>query len=314
MSKNIPVILGQTASGKTSVGNALAQQINGEIISIDSRKVYRDLPIGTATPTGTWKEGAYIVNNIPHYLMAHLSPDQYTTAGDFAKDAELLIQKILDKGKTPLLVGGTGFYFKALEHGLPKLPPRNPEIRRKLEEELAEIGGTAMHRQLTAIDPKTASTIAKNDRQKVVRALEVFRISGIPVSRYPPSPKKKSKFNYLVMGLRYPAELIERRIEVRSQNMVDKGMIEETETLLKQGVSKNCPALVSFGFKEAVQVIEKKLPRADFLSFLIKGTKAYAKRQRTWFRTQVQPTWFDCDDHTDANKISSEMKRLLYSS
>jgi len=307
----IPVVLGTTASGKTSIGISLAKNIGGEVISVDSRKVYRYLPVGTATPEGIWKEGTYIVDGIPHHLMAHLNPDQPTTAGDFAKDAEKLILEILGRKKTPILVGGTGFYFKALEKGLPQLPARDEDFRANMAQMVEQNGVEALHVKLGKIDPVSAAAISSQDRHKIIRALEVHQLTGQPFSQFKPQKPSPFKFTFKVMGLQYPSELLNRRIEKRSERMVKDGMIEEAKKLLDEGYSNNCPALASFGYKEAVQVVEGSLPREEFLPKLIKGTTEYAKRQRTWFRTQVNPHWFSCDENTQIEAMTTKMIDFL---
>jgi len=309
----IPVILGTTATGKTSVGIELAKHIKGEIISVDSRKVYQGLPIGTATPQGTWQENTYIVKGIPHHLMGHLLPDQPYTAGDFAKDAERLMDDILTRGKIPILVGGTGFYFKSLAHGLPPLPPPDPAFRAQCEKLIAANGLASLYQKLSEIDPIAAKQISSEDRHKIIRALEIFHRTQQPFSAWKDHNRKKSKHDFIVMGLDIDREISDTRIETRSQAMLANGMIEETQGVLSKGFSKTCPALVSFGFKEAVQVIEKTLTRDQFLEKLIKGTKAYANRQRTWFRTQIVPHWFKLEKNLDNANLSLKMKDFLNS-
>lgn len=309
---SIPVILGATATGKTDAGIELSKLIDGEIISIDSRKVYQGLPVGTATPDGTWSNGVLMVENVPHHLISCFPPDQSFTAGDFAQQAETLIEKIFQKGKIPVLVGGTGFYFKALQMGLPDLPPRSPEMRDELMGEIEKDGPEALHRKLSAVDPAAAAAISNQDKHKIVRALEVFQITGQPFSGWINTGRQPSKHKFVVMGLHMDKNAIDKRIEIRSKRMLDEGMIEETETVLKKGFSKDCPALASFGYREAVQVIEGSLPKAEFLPRLIKGTKAYAKRQRTWFRTQTKPVWIDCDATTPPQEIALKMKAFCY--
>jgi len=310
----IPVILGPTACGKTSIGIEIAKNIGGEVISVDSRKIYKGLPIGTATPKGTLRGNQFMVQGVPHYLIGTLSPDQRYTAGDFAKEANSLISQIKKRGKTPVLVGGTGFYFKSLQKGLPALPTRNEDIRIEIENNIESAGLSKIYRQLSDIDPGSAARISKNDRHKIIRALEIYRLTGLPPSQFKDEKlHRKSLHPFVVMGLRFPQALLEDRIKRRSRKMVEEGMIEETESLIKAGHSKSCPALTSFGFKEAVQAIEGKITRDEFLDKLVRGTVAYAKRQRTWFRTQVQPTWFECDENSTAKEISLRMSGFLAS-
>jgi tRNA dimethylallyltransferase len=311
MDAPIPVLLGQTASGKTSVGIHLAKLLDGEIISVDSRKVYRGLPIGTATPAGVWKGEAYVVEGVPHYLMGHLSPDQIYTAGDFATDAETLIEKILKRGKRPILVGGTGFYFKALQKGLPKLPPRDEELRQSLQKKGETGGFDALHQELAAVDPVAAKNISVKDRHKIIRALEVRELTGQPFSSWKDVERHPSARKFAVLGLKWPKAVLETRIEQRSKKMWEEGMIQEAARVLSAGHAKTCAALASFGYREAVQVLEKEIPESEFLPRLIKGTKAYAKRQQTWFRTQIAPAWFDVNDSSSKEEIALKMRDFI---
>ncbi len=311
MNSSIPVILGQTASGKTSVGIALAKLLDGEIISVDSRKVYEGLPVGTATPEGKRDNNSYLVKGVPHHLMSFLPPDQPYNAGDFSADAERLIAEIIARGKTPILVGGTGFYFKALEQGLPPLPKADETFRRKLEQRMEKDGVASVRAELERTDPTAARAITDKDRHKIIRALEVQHLTGVPFSKWK-DQKKPGARRYTVMGLQYAKQLLEERIEDRSEYMFQHGMIEETEAVLKKGYAPDCHALASFGYREAVQVVKGTLPRAAFLEHLIKGTKAYAKRQQTWFRTQVKPAWFACDATSKSDEIALRMKAFCY--
>jgi tRNA dimethylallyltransferase len=308
---SIPVILGPTASGKTSIGIELAKLIGGEIISVDSRKVYKGLTIGTATPAGEWKNKTLVVQGIPHHLIGYLAPDQAYTAGDFFLDAEKLLEDIVARNRRPLLVGGTGFYFKALEQGLPVLPKRDETIRVELEKKILERGVPALHAELALKDASAANAISPHDKHKVIRALEIIHLTGQPFSSWKEKPRRRSTHQFVVMGLSWPKAELDKRIESRSKTMEKRGMIEETEAVLKQGYSHDCPALASFGYREAVQVLEGKLPRKEFLPRLIHGTKSYAKRQRTWFRTQTHPLWFDCDSSSQIEEISLKMKAFL---
>jgi len=307
----IPVILGATATGKTAVGIELAKLMGGEVISVDSRKVYKYLPIGTAAPRGEWVNGQFLVANISHHLIGHLDPDQPYNAGDFSRDAENLIGQILERGKLPLLIGGTGFYFKALAEGLPEIPPHDEKIRKELAGLLKEKGHQKLFADLKLIDPDAAGKISPQDSHKLIRAMEVFKITGRPFSVWKKAARKKTAFKFLVLGLHVNKSTLEKKIEARSRRMVAEGMIEETEAVLKKGFPKDCPALLSFGYREAVEVLEGKLSRPEFLTRLIKSTKSYAKRQLTWFRTQVKPVWFEGGENLEIGRLSLKMRDFL---
>ncbi|MFN0116751.1 MAG: tRNA (adenosine(37)-N6)-dimethylallyltransferase MiaA [Elusimicrobiota bacterium] len=308
--KKIPVLLGPTASGKTSIGILLAKELNAEIISVDSRKVYKGLKIGTATPEGIYKNNTYIVEGIPHYLIAHLNPDEAYNAGSFVRDATELIKDIQSRGKLPLLVGGTGFYFKALESGLPDLPQAQIKMRIEIQKRIQSEGTTELYNEFKAKDPEAAEQIHPNDRHKIIRGLEIIHFTGEKYSSYK-NQKKKSPFDFITMALTWPKDLLDQRIKERSAQMEREGMLEETEKILSNGFPYDCPALVSFGYKEAVQVIRGEIPRSEFLPLLIRGTIAYSKRQKTWLKTQTQAKYFECDLSSKKREISLKMRDFL---
>lgn len=308
----IPVILGPTASGKTSIGIELAKLIGGEIISIDSRKVYKGIPVGTATPEGQWDNNAYWVEGVAHHLMDFLALDQVYTAGDFARDAAHLIEQILYRNRVPILVGGTGFYFKALSQGLPALPSSDASFRQQLEQRIVNEGIDALYCELKRIDPMSSERITSKDRHKIIRALEIFHLTRTPMSEFKNQKKPLSDHQFLAMGLELRKDLLDKRIEQRSVEMERSGMIEETQAALQAGYAPTCAALNSFGYREATQVVLGQLPQKEFLPLLIKGTKSYAKRQRTWFRTQTKPIWFSCDELSQSRDIALKMKSLCY--
>jgi tRNA dimethylallyltransferase len=316
--KTILAIVGPTASGKTVLGLKLAREQDGEIISVDSRQVYKYLTVGTAKPRGEWSvergtsfssrftlhASRYLVDSIPYHLVDFLEPSQSFSAADFVKLATETVADVHSRGKTPIFVGGTGLYFKALTDGLAPLPPADLKIRNRLKQEAAEKGRGILHQRLVKVDPEAAKGIPANNIQRVIRALEVYEITGKPISewhrehrltqadaalslRERDGGEAKLKFIGLDPGR---AELI-RRIEARCCAMVVEGMIEETDALLKQGFSETCPALSGLGYTRAIAYLKKKLSKEEFLKLLIQDTRQYAKRQMTWFRNQLPVTW-----------------------
>ena len=307
----VPVLLGPTASGKTDVAIRLAKEWDAEIVSVDSRKVYKGLRVGTATPDGAWRNGAYVVDGVPHHLMDFLDPRAAYTAGDFCGDAERVMAEIERRGRVPFLVGGTGFYFKALKDGLPPLPPRDETLRAELERRRTEDGLAALRAELADRDPAFAAKVGANDKHKIIRALEVIRLTGRPYSAWKAVPGRASGRRFRVAALEYPAEVLARRIEERSRRMVQHGMIEETRALLASGCPAAAPALTSFGYRDAVRVVNGDLSTDDFLALLIRSTKAYAKRQRTYFRTQLAPRRIPCDASSKKSDISMSLNDFI---
>lgn len=280
-------IVGPTASGKTETGLALARQQNSEVISVDSRQVYKGLPIGTAQPPKT---------DVPYHLIGFLDPKDVFSAADFVDHAERLISEIQERGKTPILVGGTGFYFRALFEGLANLPKADEAIRQRLRAEAEAQGRTALHERLRQIDPKAAEKIPANNIQRLIRALEVYELTGKPISTWHEEHKKTSDamrnaWNVKIIGLDPGKEILGQRIAERSEKMLQQGMIEETKALLDQGYPDNCPGLSGLGYPHVVSFLKGKMSKTDLLAQLILETRQYAKRQRTWFRGQMEVEW-----------------------
>jgi tRNA dimethylallyltransferase len=275
-------IVGPTASGKTDFGLRLAKEQNAEIISVDSRQIYKYLSIGTAKPRGT--------QGIPYHLIDFLEPDQTFSAADFVRLAKEKVREIHARGKTPIFVGGTGLYFKALTEGLAPLPPADPDTRDRLKKEAAEKGRAVLHARLAAIDPAAAAKIPINNIQRLVRALEVFELTRKPISQWH-EEHRKTGLALSFIGIDPGRDEMERRIESRCRWMLEEGMIEETQALLSQGFSETCPALSGLGYPRVIAHLKGKLSKKECLALLIQDTRQYTKRQMTWFRHQLPVTW-----------------------
>jgi tRNA dimethylallyltransferase len=291
----ITAIVGPTASGKTTWALKLAPEQNGEIISVDSRQVYRQLTVGTAKPLGTWTT-VYLVEGIPYHLVDFLDPQESFSAAEFTRQADEKIQDILRRGKKPILTGGTGFYLKALRDGLAPMPPADESVRKELLALSLEKGRPFLHRQLALVDPEAAQKIPFNNIQRVIRALEVYRLSGKSLSVWHAEHQKElkdkpGKYHFDILGLDPGLEELTRRIEIRCKAMLEQGMIEETQALLKQGVLEHCPGLSGLGYPRVVSYLKGRMTKPELLQLLIQDTRQYAKRQRTWFKTQLEVTW-----------------------
>jgi tRNA dimethylallyltransferase len=274
-------VVGPTASGKTELGLRLAREQNGEIISVDSRQVYRFLTIGTAKPGQT---------DVPYHLINFLDPSQTFSAADFVKLATEKVREIQARGKTPLFVGGTGLYYKALTEGLAPLPPANETVRLRLKKEAEEKGRQHLHKRLMKIDPEAAAKIPANNIQRLVRALEVFEVTGKPISQLHNDHQKKG-MSLKFIGIEWSREDLHRRIEARCQAMMREGIIEETRSLLDRGYPEDCPALTGLGYPRVIAYLKNDLSKEDCLKLLIQDTRQYAKRQMTWFRHQLPVEW-----------------------
>jgi tRNA dimethylallyltransferase len=294
--KKLIGIVGPTASGKTDFGLRLAQERAGEIISVDSRQVYRGLSVGTAKPKGIWEKELYHVQGIPYHLVDIWDPSEPFTAAHFVRLAAEKITEIQKRGKTPILVGGTGLYFKALLEGLAPLPPRDEALRTKLRAVADEKGRPFLHAELAKVDPEAASRIPPNNIQRVLRALEVHALTGKPISLWHEEHQSSLKsrppaYSIEMIGIDLPREELQLRIEERCVAMLDNGMIEETEALLDKGLAPDCPALTGLGYPRIVAYLNGSLEEDHLADALIGDTRQYAKRQMTWFRNQFNVDW-----------------------
>ena len=273
----IIAVVGPTASGKTAFAVNLAHQINGEIVSADSRLVYKGFDIGTAKPTLKEREG------IPHYMIDIAEPETDYSAGLYLKDAEKIIKDILLRGKVPIIAGGTGLYLNILlmNYDLPKVEP-DYDLREKLKKtgNLYEI--------LSSLDPQTALEIDPNDCKKLIRAIEIVKLTGKPLSKS--RGRKEPEYDVEWLGLNYPREELYDRINRRVDLMIENGLVEETEKLLeKHGRINNI--LYTIGYQEMVSYLDGILTLDEAVDKLKQNTRRYAKRQLTWFRKNPDIKW-----------------------
>lgn len=281
MKKNkVIAIVGATASGKTAYSIELAKKVNGEIISADSRLVYKGFDIGTAKPTLEERDG------IPHYLIDIVEPEVDYSVGLWAKEAEKCIDEIISRGKVPIIVGGTGLYFRILleNYDLPKVEP-NYDLRRELETLTFE----ELQTRLASKDPETASKIEKNDKKKIIRALEIVETLNLPMSEAR-GVKDSSPYEVEWHGRNFPREELYERINKRVDLMIEAGLIEETKNLLeKHGRISNL--IDTIGYREIIEYLDGKLDLKGACDILKQNTRRYAKRQLTWFRKNTMIDW-----------------------
>jgi tRNA dimethylallyltransferase len=284
-------LMGPTASGKTALAIELAQRHSGEIISVDSALVYRGLDIGSAKPDAEERAG------ISHHLIDIREPDQPYSAGEFAQDARAAVDAVLARGHLPLLVGGTGLYFRALLGGLSAMPASEPEVRAAIEYEASERGWGALHAELARVDPEAAARIRASDPQRITRALEVWRVSGRPISQWqreaPLSPRPPWRVLKLVLA---PSDrsLLHSRIAQRFGRMVALGFLDEVRALMaRPELHPDLPAMRAVGYRQAWRHLRGETPMAGFLAEGIAATRQLAKRQLTWLRAELDAFWVD---------------------
>lgn len=282
-------VIGPTAVGKTALSLDLAESLGAEIISVDSRQVYRQLDIGTAKATPEER------NRIPHHLIDVAEPTERFSASRFVELARLALDDILARKKAVLLVGGTPFYFSALFSGtLTSGLPSDPGIRVKLEESLKEEGKEALHRRLGQIDPETASRIHPNDAVRIVRALEIFTLTG-----QPPSEAFRAReplifpADVLYIGLSRPRQELRERIAARAREQMKQGFLEEVASLLDRGIDERYPSMQGLGYRELTAFLRGKTSLEEAVEGYIRATCAFARRQMTWFAKFEPAVWYD---------------------
>ncbi|MFM2399643.1 MAG: hypothetical protein RL341_1800 [Pseudomonadota bacterium] len=276
-------LTGPTASGKSSLAMQLAQQLLLEIISMDSAQVYRGMDVGTAKPTAPEREV------VIHHLIDIRDPAQAYNAADFARDALALMPQIKSRARLPLIVGGTMLYFKALTEGLSDLPIADEAVRKQIEDEAAAQGWPAMHAQLQAVDPATAARLAPGDKQRIGRALEVWRVSGEPLSAHFARAKPATVPRILHVSIEPERQVRWHRIEARLDAMLDAGLIEEVRALRARGdLHAAMPSMRCVGYRQAWEHLEGATTMPQMRERAIAATRQLAKRQMTWLRAMPQ--------------------------
>ena len=282
-------LMGPTASGKTALSVQLAHALGGEIISVDSALVFKDMDIGTAKPT--LEERA----DIPHHLIDILEPSESFSTGHFRTKALALMDAITRRGKIPILVGGTMLYFNALLNGLAVLPEANPEIRARLDQDLAQSGKEALHQRLADIDPQAAARIHPNDPQRIQRALEVYEISGKPLSAFFNEAKGQDlPYQKIKLIIAPPnRKILHDIIAQRFRNMLEQGFIDEVEALYSRGdLSEKIPAIRAVGYRQIWSYLQGEDDIETMAEKAIIATRQLAKRQFTWLRRETDAIGF----------------------
>jgi tRNA dimethylallyltransferase len=283
----LPSLIGATASAKSAIAVQVARLVRVEILSADSRQVYRRLDAGTAKPTAAERSA------VPHHLIDVADPEETYTAARFGREARAAAADVRARGRIPLLVGGSGLYLRAAERGLFEGPAADPALREHLRQEAAMLGDEALHARLAAADPETAVRLHAADRVRVIRALEVLALTGEPLSehhrRHRASP---SPFRCLRFGIEWEREALARRIEARVDAMLAAGWIEEVERLVRDGLADDAPAWKALGYREVRDGLATGTAPADIRERIVLATRRFAKRQRTWFRAVDGVIWF----------------------
>ncbi len=294
----IIVICGPTGVGKTAVAIEIAKAFNGEIVSADSMQIYRYMDIGTAKPT------PYEQACIPHHMIDIVDPDEPFDAAQFEKTAHEVIRKLHERGITPFVVGGTGLYIKALVHGLFRARPADSNVRIRLKEAAKVHGTRFLHKHLSKCDPDAAEKIHPNDTYRIIRALEIYEVTGKTISKHHHEHKfKETFFKVLKIGLHSDRKILYDRINRRVDAMIDEGLLDEVKGLLGMGYSAKLKSMQSIGYRHMVNFIQGRISWEEALRTLKRDTRRYAKRQLTWFKADSEIVWSEPDRLKDIHRI-----------
>ncbi|MBI1884597.1 MAG: tRNA (adenosine(37)-N6)-dimethylallyltransferase MiaA [Chlamydiae bacterium] len=293
-------LVGPTAVGKSAVALKLASKIHAEIIVADSMQVYRGLDIGTAKPTFEERQ------KIPHHLLDVAEISEEFNVAHFVSLARLAIREIQDRSHIPLLVGGTGLYVKALIDGLFEGPSAHPQIRERLGEEARRSGKEALYDRLKKVDPLAASKMNSNQGRRIIRALEVYEITGSPISSFQ-TQWNQTRSDVSILGLERERADLYSRIDTRIEMMFEKGLVEEVQSLVAKGLEKNRLVMQAIGYKETLQFLKHELSLEEAKEKIKLNTRHFAKRQWTWFKKDARIRWF----HLAPDEEEEVVERIL---
>lgn len=302
------VIAGPTASGKTSLSIQLAKQLNTEIISADSMQIYRCMDVGSAKPTLEEMEG------IPHHLIDILSPFEEFSVKRYTELAKKAIAEIQDKGKIPIMVGGTGLFINSVIDNVTFSETETDEtIRRELNQYAEKNGNQALHQILEEIDCDSAEKIHYNDVKRTVRAIEIFRTTGVPMSEHIRRSKMvPSPYDLFYIGLTMDRTVLYEKINRRVDNMMENGLLEEVKTLLAMGLDDSYQSMQGIGYKELIWYLQNKISLEKAIETIQQESRRYAKRQLTWFKRDERICWFDATEPQLIQRVTERLNKFIH--
>lgn len=289
-------VVGPTASGKSALGLALAHELDGEVVNVDSMQLYRGMDIGTAKLSPAEREG------IPHHQLDVWDVTETASVARYQQAALRDIEDIMSRGKTPILVGGSMLYAQTLVDDW-QFPPTDPQVRAKYEARRADIGTDALHAELARVDPAAAAIIEDKDPRRTVRALEVIELTGKPFKASQPPKNGPPRWGTKLLGLRTDSEWLNPRIEKRTRLMFEQGLVEEVEHLQDKGLVADSTAGRAIGYAQVLQAQRGELTWEDAVERTITGTRRYVRRQRSWFNRDKRITWLDAAGDTIAQAL-----------
>jgi len=301
MGQRVIVIIGPTCSGKSYLGLKLAQQINGEIISADSRQIYKRLNIGTAKPTSEE------LQKVKHHFINFLNPDEDYDVNKFSVDAENIIDDIHNRRMTAIVVGGSGLYVKALIDGIVDSADKDEKLRNELFAKKEKYGIKYLYDELIKVDPISAEKMLPQNWKRVIRALEVFYLTGKPIWQHHSNQNKSTKFSFYQIGINWDREVLYTRIEQRIDKMIKDGLVDEVTDILNDGYDKNLNSLNTVGYKEIISYLEKDITLSRAIELIKRNTRRYAKRQLTWFKADQRIKWFNVSSQDDIDDLTLQL-------
>ncbi len=305
MERRVLAIVGPTASGKTKIGIEIAQELKTEIISADSRQIVRELTIGTAKPDEVE------LNKVKHHFINIISLNEKYDVGRFVKEAKEIINRLHSENRIPVVVGGSGLYINSLLYGIFEGPSSDDEIRLELEKELKEKGIESLIKKLQEVDPVTYEKIDKKNPRRIIRALEVFFLTGKPISQFQKEKHQEPPFEKIIFGLLWDRKKLYERINHRVDQMIEQGLIEEVKEILnKFGENVNI-ALQTVGYKEVIDYLKSKITYNEMIELIKRNTRRYAKRQLTWFRKVRDINWIEINSEEELDKIAKKIIKKL---
>ncbi|MGE5350866.1 MAG: tRNA (adenosine(37)-N6)-dimethylallyltransferase MiaA [Acidobacteriota bacterium] len=305
MERKVAVILGPTASGKTRVAISLAKNLDSEVLSADSRQVYRFLDIGTAKPS------VNELDEVKHHFIGTLNPDEDFNVSRFEEDAIGIIRSLHNENKIPVVAGGSGLYIKALVEGISTTAQTDDDLRLELKTKLDTFGREFLYEELKKVDPKAASAMLPQNYKRVMRALEVFHLTGRSILDHHQEYERNLDFQFLQFGLNWDREILYKNIENRVDDMIQSGLVDEVKQILNMGFPPELNSLNTVGYKEIITYLSGEISLERAVELIKRNTRRYAKRQMTWFRRDSNIHWFDIHSSDDLFTVPDKILRFL---
>ncbi len=305
MERKVIIILGPTGSGKTKLSLLLAAKLNTEIISADSRQIYKLLNVGTAKPTETE------LKSCKHYFIDLILPDQEYNVSKFENDTLKIINDLQVRSKIPLVVGGSGLYIKSLIDGIFNTVDTDEDYRVYLKKLIDEKGKEYLYNLLKEKDPVSAEKMLPQNWKRIIRCLEVIHLTGEPIWKHQQDYTRQDELEFIQFGLNWERQQLYDRINFRVDKMIENGLVQEVEILLNLGYNKNLNSLNTVGYKEIISYLNKEISLDRAIELIKRNTRHYAKRQLTWFRKDDRIKWLDIETESDLNTLTEEIMNIL---